>query len=75
MVPGIQKERGVLVMYAVAEKLRPTRVHILEVYADKLAYENHLKTPHFLKYKEASKTMIKSLILTDVQPIALGSKP
>jgi quinol monooxygenase YgiN len=75
MLPGLRKERGILVMYAVSEKLKPTRVSILEVYRDAKAYEEHRKTSHFIKYKDASKQMVRSLKLIDVTPILLGSKP
>ena len=75
MLPGIQKERGVLVMYGVAEKDHPTRVSILEVYKDLAAYKNHIQTPHYLQYKEAAKALVKSLKFIDVDPILLGSKP
>jgi quinol monooxygenase YgiN len=74
MLPGIKKEPGVLVMYAVAEKNQPAHVSVLEVYANSAAYEKHLNTPHFLKYKTESKDMVKSLKLIDVKPILLGSK-
>jgi quinol monooxygenase YgiN len=75
MLPNVQKEKGVLVMYAVAEKLNPTHVTVLEVYCDEDSYLKHIKTPHFLKYKEDSKKMIRSLKLVDVKPILLGAKP
>lgn len=74
MLPGLQKEPGVLVIYAVAEKERPTEIHILEVYKNRLAYDDHIKTKHFLKYKETSATMVKSLRLLDAQAIVLGAK-
>lgn len=75
MLPGIKKEPGVLVMYAVAEKNRLVRIRILEVYQNIEAYNKHIKTTHFLTYKEESKRMVKSLELVDVDPIFLGSKP
>jgi quinol monooxygenase YgiN len=75
MLPGIKKEPGVLVMYAVAEKNNPALISILEVYANSAAYEKHLKTSHFIQYKTESKDMVKSLKLIDAKPILLGSKP
>lgn len=75
MLPGINKEPEVLVMYAVSEKKTPSKISILEVYKNYKAYENHLKAPHFLKYKEDSEKMVKSLNLIEVTPILLGSKP
>jgi quinol monooxygenase YgiN len=74
MLPGIKKEPGVLVMYAVAEKNRPIHISVLEVYSDSTAYKRHLNTPHFLKYKKESRSMVKSLRVIDVTPIFLGSK-
>jgi quinol monooxygenase YgiN len=47
---------------------------IFEVYADQAAYEAHLKTPHFLKYKNGTKAMVRSLELMEVGPIALAAK-
>jgi 4-carboxymuconolactone decarboxylase len=75
MLPGLKTEPGVLVMYAVAQKNRPTHISILEVYADAASYEKHLKTSHFIKYKAESKAMIKSLTRVGVNPILLGAKP
>jgi quinol monooxygenase YgiN len=75
MLPNVKKEKGVLVMYAVAEKLYPTRVTVLEVYCDEASYTQHIKTPHFLRYKNDSQRMIRSLKLIDVRPILLGAKP
>jgi quinol monooxygenase YgiN len=75
MLQGINKEPGVLLMYGVAEKDHPTRVSILEVYENLAAYNNHLETSHYLKYKEGAKSLVKSLKLIDVDPIVLGSKP
>jgi len=74
MLPGLKKEPGVLVMYAVARKDDPTQITILEVYANADAYQKHVNTSHFLKYKEDSKDMINSLKLIDTRPIQLGSK-
>jgi quinol monooxygenase YgiN len=75
MLPGLKKEPGVLVMYAVSEKNRPEYISILEVYANAAAYEKHLTTTHFLEYKARSKNMVRSLKLIDVKPVLLGSKP
>jgi quinol monooxygenase YgiN len=75
MLPGIQNEPGILVMYAVAQKNHPTSLSILEVYRNLSAYNFHIETPHYLKYKEGAKTLVKSLKFIDVDPISLGSKP
>jgi quinol monooxygenase YgiN len=75
MLPGIRGESGILVMYAVSEKAKPTHITVLEVYANGDAYQQHLKTPHFIQYKEQTKQMVTSLKLIDVTPILLGAKP
>jgi quinol monooxygenase YgiN len=51
---AIQKEPGVLVLYAVSEKDNPTLVRVFEIYRDKHAYEAHLGSDHFKKYKAAT---------------------
>lgn len=66
---ALKKEPGVLTIYPMAEVLRPTHFTILEVYASKSAYESHLKTPHFLKYKNGTMHMVKSLQLITVNPL------
>jgi 4-carboxymuconolactone decarboxylase len=62
-------EPGVLTLYAVSEKDHPTHFTILEIYKNKDAYEAHLKTPHFIKYKTATKDMVKSLELIETVPL------
>lgn len=71
---SIRLEPGVLTLYAVAEKDHPTRIHIFETYADEAAYEAHLETPHFKKYKVSTQAMVKSLKLIETTPILLGAK-
>ena len=66
---ALKKEPGVLTIYPMAEVLRPTHFTILEVYATKAAYEAHLNTPHFLKYKNGTMHMVKSLQLVTVNPL------
>lgn len=67
-------EPGVLTLYAVAEKEDPTRITIVEIYANESAYKNHIKTPHFRKYKEGTSKMVKELELIDVDPLLPGLK-
>ncbi|MEO9167809.1 MAG: antibiotic biosynthesis monooxygenase family protein [Aestuariivirga sp.] len=69
---SLRLEPGVLMLNAVAIKGRPELVRIMEVYADQKAYEAHLQSPHFLKYKTKTVGMVKSLNLIDVEPIALN---
>jgi 4-carboxymuconolactone decarboxylase len=72
---AVRVEPGVLTLFAAYEKDHPTHVTVFEVYADEQAYQAHLQTPHFKKYKETTKDMVKSLELTDMTPIGLATKP
>jgi quinol monooxygenase YgiN len=69
---AIRVEPGVLNLYAVSVKDQPTQVRIFEMYKDQAAYEAHLQTPHFKKYKAETQGMVKSLRLIETEPIALG---
>jgi quinol monooxygenase YgiN len=71
---SIRVEPGVLNLYAVSVKDQPNQVRIFELYKDQEAYESHLQTPHFKKYKETTHGMVKSLKLIETEPIMLGSK-
>ncbi|MCD9014178.1 putative quinol monooxygenase [Parachryseolinea silvisoli] len=71
---SIKKEPGVLTLYAIAEKARPTHITILEIYATPEAYRSHIKTPHFLKYKNGTKEMVKSLELIEGIPLLPAMK-
>lgn len=71
---SIKKEPGVLTLYAVSEKDRPNLIMIFETYLNEQAYQKHLKSPHFLKYKTSTEKMVKSLELIPCLPISLGAK-
>ena len=72
---AVRVEPGVLALQAVYDKAHPNKVTVFEVYASEEAYQFHLKTPHFLKYKNGTLKMIKSLELVEVNPIAIEIKP
>ncbi|GJM29647.1 MAG: antibiotic biosynthesis monooxygenase [Cyclobacteriaceae bacterium] len=66
---SVRVEPGVLTLYAVAEKDIPEHITILEIYASEEAYQQHLLTPHFLKYKNRTQHMVKSLELVECDPL------
>ena len=71
---SIRVEPGVLSLYAVSVKNQPSQIRIFETYEDQAAYESHLQTPHFRKYKAETHGMVKSLRLIETEPILLGRK-
>lgn len=58
---AMRTEPGLLSLYAVFEKRRPNHLTSLEVYANEAAYQAHLQTPHFLKYKRGTQVMVQEL--------------
>jgi len=66
---SVALEPGVISIYPMYQKENPTEIRILEIYADKKAYEAHLETPHFKHYKTTTLKMVKSLKLVDMSAI------
>ena len=71
---SLRTEPGVLSMYAVQDKENPCLVTILETYASKEAYEKHIASKHFQKYKQGTLHMVKSLQLCDQTPLNPANK-
>lgn len=74
MDASVRLEPGVLALYAVAEKDDPTSLRFFEMYSDEAAYRAHIQSPHFRKYFETTKAMIKSRKLIETVPVQLSSK-
>jgi 4-carboxymuconolactone decarboxylase len=66
---SVKIEPGVISLFAMYQKESPTQVRIVEIYANKAAYQSHLKTPHFQHYKTATLKMVKSLKLVDMTDV------
>ena len=75
MQTAVRLEPGVLTYYAVADKKDPSRITILEIYADNAAYQKHITTPHFKKYKATVEHMVKKLELVDVNLVGSAKQP
>jgi quinol monooxygenase YgiN len=66
---AMKVEPGVISIFPMYQKANPNQIRILEIYASREAYELHLKTPHFQKYKTTTLHMVKSLQLTEMETI------
>ena len=66
-------EPGVIGLFSTQDKSDSCKVYILEVYADREAYQDHLKTAHFKKYKEGTADMVKTLKLIDTNPMVTAT--
>lgn len=71
---SIRLEPGVLTLYAVSLKEQPNQLRLFETYASPAAYQTHLRSAHFKKYKSGTAGMVKSLRLIEAEPVLLGSK-
>lgn len=66
---SVKIERGVIAIFPMYQQLNPTQIRILEIYANKAAYQSHLQTTHFKNYKSSTLKMVKSLKLVDMESI------
>jgi quinol monooxygenase YgiN len=74
MNAAIKLEPGVLSYTAVADKKDPTQITILEVYASQEAYQSHILTAHFKKYKGTVMDMVLALELIDTELVVSAKK-
>jgi quinol monooxygenase YgiN len=74
METSVRVEPGVIAIYAVADKERPSRLRFFEIYVDDEAYRAHIASPHFRTYFEATKSMILDRQLIEAIPVQLSSK-
>ena len=72
---SVRLEPGVISIFPMYQREKPTEVRILEIYASRAAYESHLQTPHFQKYKTTTLPMVKSLRLLDMALIDPTTMP
>lgn len=66
---SVRLEPGVVSIFPMFEKENPKQIRILEIYASREAYEAHLETTHFQKYKTGTLKMVKSLKLVDMDAL------
>ena len=71
---SVRVEPGVLAIYSVAEKADPTSLRFFEIYADEVAYQSHLASPHFREYFQTTQHMITSRRLIETVPVQLSAK-
>ena len=67
---SLKSEPGVLCLFPSQLKEDSTQIRILEIYASQEAYQHHIHTSHFQKYKQGTFHMVKSLKLQDLSPLS-----
>ncbi len=73
---SMANEPGVLSLLATTETQHPNIFHLLELYRDDQAYQEHIAGKYFQKYNDAAQNMIleKNLIVTLPQNVAISNK-
>ena len=66
---SIEREPGVICLFPMQSAEDSCQIRILEIYASEEAYQSHLKTAHFLKYKQGTLHMVKDLKLPTMKPL------
>ena len=66
---SIEREPGVICLYPMQSAEDSCQIRILEIYASDEAYQQHLKTDHFQKYKQGTLHMVKDLKLPTMKPL------
>ena len=72
---SVNEEEGVICIFPMQVKDKPTTIRIVEIYRDEAAYQSHLQTPHFLAYKQGTLHMVKSLRLVPVDALSPEAMP
>lgn len=72
---SVKEEEGVICIFPMQVKDKPTTIRIVEIYRDEAAYQSHLQTPHFQAYKQGTLHMVKSLRLIPVDALAPEAMP
>ena len=70
---SVNVEPGVICIFPMDTKEEPNQIRIIEIYANKVAYQSHLKTPHFQHYKTTTLPMVKTLKLVDMNSLDLAT--
>jgi quinol monooxygenase YgiN len=66
---SVRLEPGVIAIFPMYRHDDPSAVRILEIYASRQAYDSHIRSAHFQKYKTTTLEMVKALKLVDMKAI------
>lgn len=72
---SLQEESGVVCLFPTQMKEDRTHFRIMEIYASPQAYQHHIHTKHFLRYKKETQKMVKNLKLNDLDAMDTDDMP
>ncbi|MBR4985052.1 MAG: amidohydrolase family protein [Proteobacteria bacterium] len=64
---SVRVEPGVISLLPMQIISEPNKIRIVEIYANQDAYQHHISTEHFKKYKQGTLHMVKELKLIDTK--------
>ncbi|MDO5309330.1 MAG: antibiotic biosynthesis monooxygenase [Planctomycetia bacterium] len=71
VAPEVKKEAGTYALYGGVSEKEPDTLRLLEIYEDQRAYELHVGSEAFQRYRQARQPILKSLTIVEVEPIAM----
>ena len=74
VAPEVRNEPGTFALHGGVDSENPNRLYLLEIYQDEAAYERHVGSAPFAKYRALRAPILKELVITPVEPIALEQK-
>ena len=66
---SVEREPGVVCLFPMQSAEDSTQIRSLEIYASEEAYQSHIKTEHFQKYKQGTLHMVKGLKLPTMRTL------
>ena len=69
---SVEREPGVICLFPMQSAEDSTQIRILEIDASEEAYQSHLKTDHFQRYKQGTLHMVRNLRLPTMKPLDPG---
>lgn len=72
---SVRLEPGVISIFPMFVRENPSAIRILEIYASRAAYESHIQSAHFQRYKTTTLPMVTSLKLIDMEMIDPATMP
>ena len=75
VAPEVANEPGTYALYGGVDAADPNVLRLLEIYEDQAAYERHVGSVPFGKYREARAPILERLDIVETEPIALEQKP
>ncbi|MNJ96383.1 Carboxymuconolactone decarboxylase family protein [compost metagenome] len=72
---SLKIEPGVISIFPMYQQDKPTVLKLVEIYANKEAYDLHIKSEHFQQYKTTTLKMVKSLELVEMDAISPEAMP